>query len=94
MACAKCSFYMPKNSSQAQLLEGKSNLLRLRQEIPLSEEEVAAVDDGVAAIERLLESLVDVPTPAGPTPREIEIRSTKHSERARPVQTGAFSTAS
>ncbi len=72
MACAKCSFYVPKSSSQAQLLEGKNNLLRLRQEIPLSEEEVAAVDDGVAAIERLLESLVDVPTPSGKTPRELK----------------------
>ena len=69
---------MPKSSSKAQLLEGKGNLLRLRQEIPLSDEEMAAVDDGIAAMERLFESLVDVPTPSGPTPREIEIRSTKH----------------
>jgi hypothetical protein len=53
-----------------------SNLLRLRQEIPLSEEEMAAVNDGIAAMEKLLASLVDVPTPSGPTPREIEIRST------------------
>jgi hypothetical protein len=30
MACAKCTFYMPKGSSQAQLIEGKANLLRLR----------------------------------------------------------------
>src|SRR2546422_6999408 len=34
MACAKCSFYRPKESSQVQLLEGKANLLRLLQEIP------------------------------------------------------------
>jgi hypothetical protein len=74
MACAKCSFYLPKHSSQAQLLEGKANLLRLRQETPLRDEEMAAVDDGVIAMEKLLESLVDVPTPSGPTPREIEFR--------------------
>src|SRR6187549_715525 len=46
MACAKCSFYSPKPSARAQLMEGKANLLRLRQEIPLQEAEVAAVDDG------------------------------------------------
>jgi integrase len=72
MACAKCNFYLPKHSSQVQLLEGKANLVQLRQEIPLSEAEVAAVDDGIAAMEKLLEQLVDVPTPAGPTPREME----------------------
>jgi len=74
MACAKCNFYLPKHSSQVQLLEGKANLVQLRQEIPLSEAEVAAVDDGIAAMEKLLEQLVDVPTPAGPTPREMETR--------------------
>ncbi|MGC2794583.1 MAG: tyrosine-type recombinase/integrase [Candidatus Sulfotelmatobacter sp.] len=71
MACAKCSFYMPKTSSQVQLLQGKANLLQLRQEIPLNDSELAAVDDGVAAMEKLLEQLADVPTPAGPTPREL-----------------------
>jgi integrase len=71
MACAKCSFYMPKGSSQVQLLQGKANLLQLRQEIPLNDSELAAVDDGVAAMEKLLEQLADIPTPAGPTPREL-----------------------
>ena len=75
MACPKCNFYLPKHSSQVRLLEGKANLLQLRHEIPLSEAEVAAVDDGVAAMEELLEKLVDVPTPAGLTPLEIEIRT-------------------
>jgi integrase len=72
MACAKCSFYRPKGSAQAQLLEGKSNLLRMRQEIPLREEEVAAVDEGVAAMDKLLAQLSDIPTPAGPTPRQLQ----------------------
>jgi hypothetical protein len=71
MACAKCSFYMPKGSSQVQLLQGKANLLQLRQEMPLNDSELAAVDDGVAAMEKLLEQLADVPTPVGPTPREL-----------------------
>lgn len=71
MACAKCAFYRPKMSSQAQLLEAKANLLRLGQEIPLTEDEAAAVDDGLEALERLCMQLADVPTPAGPTPREL-----------------------
>jgi hypothetical protein len=64
MACAKCSFYMPKGSTASALLEGKSNLLRMRQEIPLSDAELAALDDGVSALESLLSRLADVPTPA------------------------------
>jgi hypothetical protein len=57
MACAKCSFYLPKESTAAALLEGKSNLLRMRQEIPLTEAEIAALDDGVSALESLLSRL-------------------------------------
>jgi integrase len=72
MACAKCSFYWPKASARAQLVEGKANLLRLRQEIPLQEIELAAVDDGIAALESLTQRLIDTPTPAGPTPRQLQ----------------------
>jgi hypothetical protein len=71
MACAKCAFYRPKGSGQAQLLEAKANLLRLKQEIPLTDAESAAVDDGLEALERLCLQLADLPTPAGPTPREL-----------------------
>ncbi|BCL78504.1 integrase [Ktedonobacteria bacterium brp13] len=71
MACAKCSFYRPKGSTQAQLLEGKTNLLHMLQEIPLSEEERAAVEEGVEAMETLCQQLADVPTPAGPTPNQL-----------------------
>ena len=72
LACARCDFYLPKGTTRAQLLEGKANLQRMLQAIPLSEEEQAAVEDGLAAHERLLARLADVPTPAGPTPRELE----------------------
>lgn len=71
MACAKCAFYLPKQSSQALLLEGKANLLRMLQEIPLSEEERAAVEDGIEAMKKLCQQLADVPTPAGLTPKEL-----------------------
>lgn len=62
---------MIKESSQAQVLEAKGNLLRLRQDIPLSEPEIAAVEQGVRAYDELLTQLADVPTPAGCTPREL-----------------------
>ena len=71
MACAKCDFYTPKDSSKAQLLEAKDNLQRMLAAIPLTDDERGAVDDGQAALDRLLERLADVPTPAGPTPRQI-----------------------
>ena len=54
MACAKCDFYMPKESTAALMFEGKTHLLRLLQEIPLGEAEHAAVEEGVAAYEKLL----------------------------------------
>jgi len=71
MACAKCDFYTPKNSSKAQLLEAKDNLQRMLASIPLTDEERAAVDDGQAALDSLLGRLADIPTPAGGTPREL-----------------------
>ena len=71
MACAKCEFYMPKESTETSLLEGKTHLSRLLQEIPLGEAEQAAVEDGITAYEKLLRKLADVPTPAGPTPHQI-----------------------
>jgi integrase len=79
MACAKCSFYLPKASAKGQLLESRSNLLRMRQEIPLTEDEIAAVDEDIEALERLSNSLSDVPTPAGPTPRQL-IQLTRSSK--------------
>jgi len=39
--------------------------------IPLTDDERAAVEDGATAVENLLERLADVPTPAGPTPRQL-----------------------
>jgi len=71
MACARCDFYVPKASTKAQLLEARDNLQRMMAQIPLTDDERAAVEDGTAAVERLLERLTDVPTPAGPTPREL-----------------------
>ncbi|WP_207943737.1 hypothetical protein [Actinomadura sp. KC345] len=40
--------------------------------IPLTDDERAAVDDGQAALDELLKQLVNVSTPAGPTPRDFQ----------------------
>ena len=66
----------PKDSSKALLLEAKDNLQRMLAAIPLTDDERAAVDDGQAALDQLLRRLADVPTPAGPTPREIRAPAT------------------
>jgi len=81
MACARCAFYLPKGSSQAQLLEAKANLQHMLQAIPLSEEERRAVEEGITAMEQLCERLADVPTPAGPTPRMLAA----DKKRSRPL---------
>jgi hypothetical protein len=71
MARARCDFYTSKGSSKRQLLEAKENLQKMLAGIPLTDDERAAVDDGQAALDQLLDRLTDVPTPAGPTPRQI-----------------------
>jgi hypothetical protein len=76
MACARCDFYTPKGSSQAQLLEAKDNLQRMAASIPLTDDERAAVEDGKAALDSLLTRLAGIPTPAGATPREIGAQRT------------------
>jgi hypothetical protein len=74
MACARCDFYLPKESSRIQLLEATGNLQRMLAEVPLTDDERGAVEDGQAALESLLERLADVPTPGGPTPRQLNRR--------------------
>ena len=71
LACARCDFYRPRESSLAQLLDAKDNILRFLQQIPLSDEERAAVDGDLNAINRLTQQLADRPTPSGQTPVEL-----------------------
>ncbi|HHT0001575.1 TPA: tyrosine-type recombinase/integrase [Klebsiella quasipneumoniae subsp. quasipneumoniae] len=63
MACAKCSFYLPKTSSEVQYLESRNNLIRMMQEIPLTEDEQAAVEDGIEAVENLVIKLKNIAPP-------------------------------
>ena len=71
MACARCDFYTPKDSTKAQLLEAKDNLQRMLAAIPLTDDERAAVDDGQDALDKLLDRLADTPAPDGSTPRQL-----------------------
>ena len=73
MACARCDFYTPKESSRSQLLQAKSNLQRMLVNIPLTDDEQAAIEDGQDALDQLLQRLADIPTPAGNTPRELGV---------------------
>ncbi|HEU5378597.1 MAG TPA: hypothetical protein VFV38_24520 [Ktedonobacteraceae bacterium] len=72
MACARCPFYRPKDSLKEQLVEGRANLVHMLEFVSLTEEEKALVTEGVELHQELIERLADVPTPAGPTPRELE----------------------
>jgi integrase len=63
MACARCDFYIPKQSSRADLLTSKSGMVHMLQEMPLTDEERKAVDGDAAAIDQLLERLSDKPAP-------------------------------
>ncbi len=71
MACARCDFYLPKESTEAQLLQAKGSILRMLQEIPLTDEERAAAEGDLQAIENLTASLAHQPTPSGQTPAQL-----------------------
>jgi hypothetical protein len=71
MACARCDFYTPKVSTSAQLLEAKNGLQRMLVGVPLTDDERAAADNDQAAVDRLIQRLADIATPAGPTPKQL-----------------------
>jgi integrase len=86
MACARCPFYRPKTSTMGQLVEGKANLIRMLEFVRLTEEEKLLVTEGIDLHQALIEKLADVPTPAGPTRRELE-RQRQEETRVIPIQT-------
>lgn len=53
-------------------MEGKANLVHMLEFVQLTEEEKLLVTEGIELHQELIEKLADVPTPAGPTPRELE----------------------
>ncbi len=94
MACARCPFYRPKTGTMEQLVEGKANLARMLEFVQLTEDEKLLVTEGIKLHQALIEKLADVPTPAGPTPRELEAQRQgetrvipiKHVRRTRSKQ--------
>jgi hypothetical protein len=58
-------------------------ICRLRQDIQLSEPELAAIEEGLCAYEKLLASLADTPTPAGETPKDIAATRLHRIDSAR-----------
>lgn len=77
MACARCPFYRPKDSLKDQLIEGSANLVRMLEFVSLTEEEKLLVTEGIELHQELIAKLANVPTPAGPTPRELDIQQGK-----------------
>jgi integrase len=86
MACARCPFYRPKNSTMDHLIEGKANLVRMLEFVQLTEEEKVLVTEGIEVHQHLIEQLANVPTPAGPTPRELETQR-RGETKVIPIQT-------
>lgn len=50
----------------------------MREAIPLTDEMVAAIDDGLESIQRLLDRLADIPTLSGETPRDLGTVNERH----------------
>ena len=71
LACARCPFYLPKNTTKGQLLEVKSGIEQMLEQLDLTDDERQALEGDREAITALAAKLADVPTPAGPTPNQL-----------------------
>jgi integrase len=85
MACARCPYYCPKDALKDQLVEGQAHLVRMLEFVSLTEDEKLLVSEGIELHQALIERLADVPTPAGPTPRELEA-SRKLGQKVIPLK--------
>ncbi|WP_327731427.1 tyrosine-type recombinase/integrase [Streptomyces sp. NBC_00487] len=71
LACARCPFYVPKQSTRGQLLAVKDGIDQMLEQLDLTNDEREALEGDREAVTALAERLADTPTPAGPTPREL-----------------------
>jgi hypothetical protein len=71
LACARCPFYVPKDSARGQLLAVKDGIDQMLEQLDLTDAEREALEGDREAVTALAERLADTPTPAGPTPREL-----------------------
>jgi hypothetical protein len=61
------------------MLEAKATIVRLLQDIKLTDDEKAAAEEDLKAVENFCERLADVPTPGGPTPARFRQDSSRWS---------------
>jgi hypothetical protein len=71
LACARCDYYEPKDSQDVLILEAEGNLVRLRQDLLLTDDEQGAIDGDVMTFQKLRARHWNTPTPSGPSPREL-----------------------
>ncbi|GGL68076.1 integrase [Streptomyces anthocyanicus] len=71
LACARCPFYVPKDSARGQLLAVKDGIDQMLEQLDLTDDEREALEGDREAVTALAERLADTPTPAGPTPRDL-----------------------
>ena len=71
LACARCPFYVPKQSTRGQLLAVKEGIDQMLEQLDLTEDEREALEGDRDVLTALTERLSTVPTPAGPTPEEL-----------------------
>ena len=75
LACARCPFYRPKPSTlqaNAEAVTHLRQMTQMQQVLTLTDDELAAVTEGAELLQALVDKLKDVPTPGGPTPRQLQ----------------------
>jgi hypothetical protein len=73
VACAPCSFYVPKENLEQQYISALNNMLRFVHEGMLNEQEVLALSGDVEAIAHLIEKLRQTPTGDGRASDELDV---------------------
>jgi hypothetical protein len=54
MACQRCEFYVPSDSTKAQALEADTHNLKLLEQIPMTETERKALEGDRKALQKLI----------------------------------------
>lgn len=71
MVCPACTWNVPKSSARGQALEAKQFLMRLLEEVPLTDDEREMIHSGIEVHESIVAKLAHEPTPDGRTPVQI-----------------------
>ena len=71
LMCPHCAFFRLPEDILIHIRKPERHIQRLLQELELSEAELNILENKPGAVQQLREQLMDVPTPAGPTPRQL-----------------------